>query len=70
MLSNPSRTVESVPRAVTLGLIRLVHALRAQAWSKSVAYCAQLLAREDLPEVRSVLAKLQAAGHDGLCFDG
>ena len=70
MLSNPSRTAESLPRAVNLGLIRLAHALSGREWSKAVAYCAQLLAREELPEVRWVLAKLQAAGHDGLRFDG
>lgn len=70
MLSNPSRTAESVPRAVNLGLIRLVHALRARAWAKAVAYCAQLLAREDLADVRKLLAKLQAAGHTGLRVDG
>lgn len=70
MLSNPSRTAESLPRAVNLGLIRLAHALVGREWAKAVAYCAQLLAREELPEVRRVLVKLQAAGHDGLRFDG
>lgn len=70
MLSNPSRTAESLPRAVNLGLIRLTHALTGREWSKAVAYCAQLLAREELPEVRRLLAKLQAAGHTGLRFDG
>jgi tetratricopeptide (TPR) repeat protein len=70
MLSNASRTPESIPRAVTLGLLRLLEALDARAWSKAVAYCAQLLAREELAEVRRVLARLQAAGHDGLRADG
>lgn len=70
MLSNPSRTPESLPRAVTLGLLRLAHALRGREWARAVAYCAQLLAREDLAEVRGLLARLQAAGHDGLRFDG
>lgn len=70
MLSNPSRTRESLPRAVNLGLLRLAHALTGREWSKAVAYCAQLLAREELPEVRGLLAKLQAAGHHGLRFDG
>jgi tetratricopeptide (TPR) repeat protein len=70
MLSNPSRTAESLPRAVNLGLIRLCRALQGRAWAQSVAYCAQLLARDELPEVRVVLAKLQAAGHRGLRFDG
>ncbi len=70
MLSNPSRTSESVPRAVNLGLLRLAHALQGREWSKAVAYCAQLLAREELPDVRTVLDRLQAAGHDGMRFDG
>ena len=70
MLSNPSRTAESLPRAVNLGLLRLLHALQRREWSKSVAYCAQLLAREELPGVRAVLARLQASGHDGMRFDG
>lgn len=70
MLSNPSRTAESLPRAVNLGLVRLVHALGGREWAKAVAYCAQLLVREELPEVRRLLARLQAAGHDGLRFDG
>jgi tetratricopeptide (TPR) repeat protein len=70
MLSNASRTPDTIPHAVTLGLLRLLDALDAQAWSKAVAYCAQLLAREELAEVRRVLARLQAAGHDGLRADG
>lgn len=70
MLSNPSRTLESLPRAVNLGLIRLAHALIGHEWSKAVAYCAQLLAREELPEVRRLVTRLQAAGHTGLRFDG
>ena len=51
-------------------LLRLAHALQGREWSKAVAYCAQLLAREELPEVRTVLDRLQAAGHDGMRFDG
>lgn len=70
MVSNPSRTAESTPRAVTLGLIRLVRILGSNEWPKAVAYCAQLLAREDIPQVRTALAKLQGAGHSGLRFDG
>ncbi len=70
MVCNPGRTPESQPRAISLGLIRLMHALQACEWSKSVAYCAQLLHREDLPEVRAMLGRLQAAGHGGLRLDG
>ncbi len=70
MVTNPSRTVESLPRAINLGLLRLMQALDAREWSKSVAYCAQILHRESLPEVQAVLKRLQAAGHEGLRFDG
>ncbi len=70
MLSNPSRTAATIPMAINLGLIRLMHALDAREWSKAVAYCAQLLHREPLPDVLAVLKKLQAAGHDGLRFNG
>ena len=70
MVCNPSRTPESRPRAISLGLIRLMHALDAREWAKAVAYCAQVQHREPLPEVQAVLKKLQAAGHDGLRFDG
>lgn len=60
-VSNPSRTPESLPRAVTLALIRLMHALQARQWAKSRALCIQILAREPLPEVEAMLARLQAA---------
>lgn len=70
MVCNPSRTPESRSRAISLGLIRLMHALDACEWAKAVAYCAQVQHREPLPEVQAVLKKLQAAGHDGLRFDG
>lgn len=70
MLSNASRTAESTPRAVTLGLIRLVRMLGSNEWPKAVAYCAQLLAREEVPQVRATLTRLQAAGHSGLRLDG
>ena len=70
MVSNASRTAESIPRAVNLGLLRLVHALAGGEWNKAVAYCAQLLAREELPEVRHALVRLQAAGHTGMRVDG
>ena len=69
-LSNPRRTAGTIPMAVNLGLIRLMHALDRREWAKAVAYCAQLLHREPLPEVQAILTRLQAAGHDGLRFDG
>lgn len=70
MVCNPSRTPESRPRAISLGLIRLMHALDAREWAKAVAYCAQVLHRDPLPEVQMLLKRLQAAGHDGLRVDG
>lgn len=61
-VSNPSRTPESLPRAITLGLIRLAEAVRAGQWSKADALCQQILAREDVAEVRRLRARLAAAG--------
>ena len=49
-VSSQARTPESLPRALNLGLARLSHALEGREWSKAVAYCAQLLAREELPD--------------------
>jgi tetratricopeptide (TPR) repeat protein len=57
-VSNPSRTPESLSRAVTLGLVRLVEAVRAGQWSKADALSQQILAREDLAEVRRLRARL------------
>ena len=57
-VSNPSRTQESLPRAVTLGLMRLVEAVRAGQWAKADALGQQILAREDLAEVRRLRARL------------
>lgn len=57
-LSNPSRTPESLPRAITLGLIRLLQAVSAGQWSKADALGQQILAREDLAEVRRLRARL------------
>jgi len=61
-VSNPSRTPDSLPRAVTLGLLRLLHALQAGQWDKARALCMQLLAREPLAEVQAMLVRLQQAG--------
>ncbi len=57
-VSNPSRTPESLPRAVTLGLVRLVEAVRVGQWAKADALGQQILAREDLAEVRRLRARL------------
>ena len=57
-VSNPSRTPESLPRAVTLALLRLVEAVRAGQWAKADALGQQILAREDLAEVRRLRARL------------
>ena len=61
-ISNPSRTAESLPRALTLGLLRLLYALQAGQWAKARALCIQLLAREPLAEAEAVLARLERAG--------
>ncbi|MEO7941754.1 MAG: LicD family protein [Burkholderiaceae bacterium] len=57
-VSNPSRTPDSLPRAITLALLRLVDALRARDWAKADALAMQILAREYLPAVRRVRARL------------
>jgi len=57
-VSNPSRTPESLPRAVTLAMLRLVEAVRAGQWAKADALGQQILAREDLAEVRRLRARL------------
>lgn len=61
-VSNPSRTPDSLPRAVTLGLLRLVEALRSGNLERADALALQVLAREDLAEVRRVRARLAASG--------
>lgn len=60
-VSNPSRTPDSLPRAVTLALLRLLNALQAGQWAKARALCIQVLAREPLAEVEAVLARLDGA---------
>lgn len=50
-VSNPSRTADSLPRAVTLALLRLVIALRERNWPKADALALQILSREDLHQV-------------------
>ena len=58
-VSNPSRTPESLPRSVTLVLLRLLQALQARQWAKARALCIQVQAREPLPEVGAMLARLE-----------
>ncbi|HSD16740.1 MAG TPA: LicD family protein [Thermomonas sp.] len=57
-VSNPSRSRDSLPRALTLGMLRLVEAVRTGQWMKADALGQQILAREDLPEVRRLRARL------------
>jgi len=57
-VSNPSRTPESLPRAVTLAMMRLVEAVRVGQWAKADALAQQILVREDLAEVRRLRARL------------
>jgi Flp pilus assembly protein TadD len=58
VLSNPSRTADSVPAAVGIGLQRLCNAMQARHWLLAHALCRQLLAREFLPEVAALDAAL------------
>ncbi len=61
-VSSPSLAAESVPRAINLGLLRLLAALRAGRWPKALALCDQLLARERIAEVGAIQARLLASG--------
>ena len=58
-ISNPSRTADSLPRAINLVLLRLLHALQQRQWAKAYALCVQILAREDLAEVAAVRARVR-----------
>lgn len=60
-VSNPSRTADSLPRAVNLALLRLLRAVQAGQGEQARALCLQILARERLPEVEAALSSLQAA---------
>ena len=57
-VSNPSRTAESLPRAINLVLLRLLQALQAGQWARARALCIQIRAREPLAEVDALLARL------------
>ena len=61
-VSSPSLAVASLPRAINLGLLRLLTALRAGRWPKALALCDQLLARERIAEVGAIQARLLASG--------
>lgn len=61
-VSSPSLAAASLPRAINLGLLRLLTALRAGRWPKALALCDQLLARGAIAEVQAVQARLLAAG--------
>lgn len=61
-ISCPGLAPESLPRAVSLVLLRLLATLRLGRWEKALALCDQLLARESLAEVEAVRARLLAAG--------
>ncbi len=61
-VSNPSRTAESLPRAINLALLRLLQALQAGQWAKARALCIQIRSREPLAEVDALLARLEDAG--------
>lgn len=61
-LSCPGLAAESVPRAVNLGLLRLLAALKRQQWPKALALCDQILAREGIGEVEAIRLQLLRAG--------
>jgi len=61
-ISCPGLAPESLPRAVSLVLLRLLATLRLGRWEKALALCDQLLAREPLAEVEAVRQRLLAAG--------
>lgn len=61
-VSSPSLAGESVPRAVNLGLLRLLAALQRGRWEKALALCDQIVARETVPAVVAVREHLLAAG--------
>lgn len=59
MLSNPSRTADSIRVAVDIGLVRLGDALQARQWVRAHALCRQLLVREEIPEVAAMETALR-----------
>jgi hypothetical protein len=59
-VSSPSLVAESLPRAINLGLLRLLAALRGQRWPKALALCDQLLAREPIAGVQAIQQRLLA----------
>lgn len=61
-VSSPSLAPASLPRAINLGLLRLLTALRAGRWPRALALCDQLLARERIGEVGAIQARLLASG--------
>ncbi|HSD16739.1 MAG TPA: tetratricopeptide repeat protein [Thermomonas sp.] len=61
-VSSPSLAAESLPRAVNLGLMRLLAALQRGQWPKALALCHQILARESVGEAEAVRLHLLAAG--------
>lgn len=58
VLSNPSRTADSLPLAIDIGLQRLCNAMQAGYWPLARSLCRQLLAREPLAEVAALDAAL------------
>lgn len=61
-VSCPGLAPESMPRAVSLALLRLLATLRQEGWEKALALCDQVLAREALAEVDALRRRLLAAG--------
>ena len=61
-VSCPGLVAESLPRAVSLVLLRLLATLRLARWEKALALCDQVLARESIDEVEAMRRYLLAAG--------
>jgi hypothetical protein len=59
VLSNPSRTPETIPAAIDIGLLRLGDALQSEHWPRALSLCRQLLARRHFPEVAALAEALQ-----------
>jgi hypothetical protein len=61
-VSCPGLAPECVARAVNLVMLRLLGALGRAQWSKALALCDQVLAREHVDELEAIRLRLLAAG--------
>lgn len=61
-ISSPSLVIGSIPQAINLVLLRLLHGLRQGQWQKALALCDQILAREQIQEVDATRERLVTSG--------